>query len=101
MSNSKLSRWGFRRKPKTNVVKKLKLLGSEISEGTAYTKTDTTDLGQEHNYDKILDEMKVSFSEEVARQRTHVPTIHIVKKKLLQFDKSHRPAYYGTWSRKR
>lgn len=100
MSNSKLSRWGFRRKPKTNVLKKLKLLGREISEGTAYTKTDTSDLGQEHNYDKILDDMKVSISE-VACQRSHVPAIHIVKKKLLQFDKSHRPAYYGTWSRKR
>ncbi|KAJ4809594.1 Chromatin assembly factor 1 subunit fas1 [Rhynchospora pubera] len=100
MSNSKLNRWGFRRKPKTNVVKELKLLGSEILEGMTCTKMDTTDQGQEQHYNKILDDMKASISDEVDVQSSHVSTIRTAKKKLLQFDKSYRPAYYGTWSKK-
>jgi chromatin assembly factor 1 subunit A len=101
MSNSKLSRWGFRCKPKTNVVKELKLQGSEVSESMMYTKADATNQGPEQNYDKIIEEMKVSISDEVSGQSSQAPTIFIIKKKLLQFDKSHRPAYYGTWSKKR
>jgi chromatin assembly factor 1 subunit A len=101
MSNRKLSRRGFRRKPKTNIVKELKLLGSDASDSMMYPKTDATNQGPEKNCDKSTDEMKVSISNEVAGQSNQVPIICIIKKKLLQFDKSHRPAYYGTWSKKR
>lgn len=66
-----------------------------------HTKSDITNQGSEKNYDKIMDEMKTSISDEVDGQSSHLPTICTVKKKLLQFDKSHRPAYYGTWSKNR
>lgn len=40
---------------------------------------------------------------DVSSKTTHGNTSSVVRfvKKLLQFDKSHRPAYYDTWREKR
>ncbi|KAL3833932.1 hypothetical protein ACJIZ3_008668 [Penstemon smallii] len=73
--------WGIRKKPKTELVKELKL---------------TTN--KELTYDEDLSTEKfvdgwVKSNVEISQKNVK----RIRSKKLLQFDKSHRPAFYGIW----
>ncbi|XP_073125630.1 chromatin assembly factor 1 subunit FAS1 isoform X2 [Henckelia pumila] len=90
ISNRKVH-WGIRQKPKTQVVKELKLTTS---------KELTCD---EDNVEKLVDEWDDSnVSGGLSQTNTDSPIgqKQIRTIKLLQFDKSHRPAFYGVWPRK-
>ncbi|XP_075498612.1 LOW QUALITY PROTEIN: chromatin assembly factor 1 subunit FAS1 [Primulina tabacum] len=90
-SNRKVH-WGIRQKPKTQVVKELKLTTS---------KELTCD---EDNIEKFVDGWgDSSVSGGLSEINTDNPPVgqkRIRTIKLLQFDKSHRPAFYGVWPRK-
>jgi hypothetical protein len=45
---------------------------------------------------KLLDELEIP-----SRSQNSISSSVLLVKKLLQFDKSPRPAYYGTWRKKR
>ncbi|KAJ3683512.1 hypothetical protein LUZ60_013739 [Juncus effusus] len=96
-SQNKPTRWGIRKNPKKNFIKELKL--QRIAEHEIAEKNNShkkMDQGPENNFENILDEIK----EPVPNDVSNVGPTRLIKKKLLQFDKSHRPAYYGTWSKK-
>ncbi|XP_073040417.1 LOW QUALITY PROTEIN: chromatin assembly factor 1 subunit FAS1 [Primulina eburnea] len=83
--------WGIRQKPKTQVVKELKLTTS---------KELTCD---EDNIEKFVDgwgDSGVSGGSSEINTDNPVGQKRIRTIKLLQFDKSHRPAFYGVWPRK-
>ncbi|CAI9302148.1 unnamed protein product [Lactuca saligna] len=74
---SKKRHWGMRLTPKTVVVKELKLTNIEkLIDGWNENKNDSKD-------NSVIDSQKFRRS-----------------KQLLQFDKSHRPAFYGYWPKK-
>ncbi|KAF3455169.1 hypothetical protein FNV43_RR05617 [Rhamnella rubrinervis] len=85
-------RWGTRQKPKTELVKELKLTSSrgvvhddELSVGNLAD-------GWEEQSDNIS-----------CQPRENCPVKKFSQsrgKQLLQFDKSHRPAFYGIWPKK-
>ncbi|XP_008790577.2 chromatin assembly factor 1 subunit FSM-like [Phoenix dactylifera] len=103
-------RWGIRQNPKIELVKELKLqkssLDSELLEKTMTPNKDLSSYkgnqGSESSLDKLVDEFEESFVEMPCHNGTDsVPaSVRSLRKKLLQFDQSHRPAYYGTWRRK-
>lgn len=87
--------WGIRRKPKTELVKELKLSANR-------------GLGHEDevNLEKLVDGWVGSSTDgRLSPTNTDctIPNsqIYAHTKKLLQFDKSHRPAYYGVSLKKR
>lgn len=118
----KPQRWGLRRKPKVSICRELRL------QGAAATTSQTTDSGASHgNCDGITSE-KTTLSASIKRLREaprdeelkvevngedqncmviedpdELPRKELFSKqwKLLQFDKSYRPAYYGTFSKTR
>lgn len=105
------SRWGIRRSPKIELVKELKLQRSSLeAELLEKSMTPSKDLssdkmnqGSEPCLDKLVDEFEESFVNEMPcyNGTEAAPTsVRLLRKKLLQFDRSHRPAYYGTWRRK-
>lgn len=108
---NRLSRWGVRRKPKTELLKELKL--QKCSEAGFHEKSaapnkelskDNVNRANELSYDKLVDEFEISLSNNMPchdGNNAAPALILLVKRKLLQFDKSCRPAYYGTWSKKR
>jgi len=56
------------------------------------------------DFNKLLDELKTPSHEKNIPFRTVQNSISssvLSVKKLLQFDRSFRPAYYGTWRKKR
>ncbi|XP_027085917.2 chromatin assembly factor 1 subunit FAS1 isoform X1 [Coffea arabica] len=81
--------WGIRWKPKTDLVKKLKLTANK---GLARE--------EEMNIEKLVDGW-VGSSTDSRLSPTNSDSItangraHVRSKQLLQFDKSHRPAFYG------
>lgn len=90
--------WGIRRIPKTELVKELKLTASrqshhddelsleKLDDGWGESRETNSDCRQYHtNADDLLPTGR-NFKR---------------KKQLLQFDKSHRPAFYGTWPKQR
>ncbi|KAI3973270.1 hypothetical protein MKW92_022612 [Papaver armeniacum] len=81
------TRWGLRCKPKSALIKELKLHAP-----SSETVRDSAKLvaSSKMSIDKLVDE-------------DNADTIRICNgiKKLLQFDKRNRPAYYGTLSKKR
>lgn len=83
--------WGIRRKPKTELFKELKLTNNVLCHDD--------DLSMERPEDRCeaqtLDDSCVTSS-------ASSPAINKCKrwKQLLQFDKSHRPAFYGIWPKK-
>lgn len=109
-SNSNRSRrWWVRSKPKVNLVHDLKLLGPspEISPLDKLTllEKDIVDKKlqstREHLVDKQLDECVEIFADRnESPNNNEVDPVSCLVKKLLQFDKSNRPAYFGTWRRK-
>ncbi|XP_020099408.1 chromatin assembly factor 1 subunit FSM [Ananas comosus] len=110
LSCNRLSRWGVRRKPKTELLKELKL--QKCSEAGFHEKSaapnkelskDNVNRANELSYDKLVDEFEISLSNNMPchdGNNAAPALILLVKRKLLQFDKSCRPAYYGTWSKK-
>lgn len=84
--------WGIRQKPKTELVKELKL-------------TTSRDCDDEVSAEKVVD----GWEELAPQDRTcHTNADSFLpdtskcnrSKQLLQFDKSHRPAFYGIWPKK-
>ncbi|XP_068662039.1 chromatin assembly factor 1 subunit FAS1-like [Aristolochia californica] len=101
---SKSQHWGIRCKPKRPLIKELKLQGT--SSKAEPSKTLTTPL-KGTSPEKLVDvwEETVGYddiSSRIINVDSSAATIPLCnrRRKLLQFDKSHRPAYYGTISRK-
>lgn len=102
-SNNRSCCWGIRRKPKTELFKELKLQGFS-SEAKPLEKVETPkmavvpynmDFRREPCSDKLADGSEISFLNDNVDVGS--PSIPLLRRKLLQFDKSNRPAYYGTW----
>ncbi|CAK9222817.1 unnamed protein product [Sphagnum troendelagicum] len=116
----KPQRWGLRRKPKVSIYRELRL------QGAATTTSQMTDSGASHgNCDGITsekttlsasikrlreaprdEELKVEVNGEDQNCMVIEDPDELLRKelfskqwKLLQFDKSYRPAYYGTFSK--
>lgn len=101
------SRWGIRCKPKKEAFKELKLqktsddmldeINSTPSEDTCHNSS------QENESNKIVNDVDMVPTSEmqchVTANANSVPA-RLIKRKLLQFAKSNRPAYYGTWRKK-
>ncbi|KAG1363677.1 chromatin assembly factor 1 subunit FAS1 [Cocos nucifera] len=109
---SRSCRWGIRRNPKIELVKELKLQRSSLeAELLEKSMTPNKELssykvnqGSESSLDKLVDEFEESFVNEMPCHNgtdSAPALVRFLRKKLLQFDQSHRPAYYGTWRRKR
>ncbi|KAK4367044.1 hypothetical protein RND71_014924 [Anisodus tanguticus] len=86
--------WGIRRKPKTNVVKEIKLTASR-----------GTTCDDEDNTEKLVDGWAEPNSNTRSCNAGEVNTIPcrqkgLLTRQLLQFDKCHRPAFYGVWPKK-
>ncbi|CAL9098355.1 unnamed protein product [Musa textilis] len=103
--------WGLRRNPKMELIKELKLqrpyLLGESPEKMATPMKDASSYevnnSSESSYYKFDDELESSVSN-ISHQNDHIVASSSARsfiKKLLQFDKSFKPAYYGTWRRKR
>ncbi|GFY93396.1 chromatin assembly factor-1 [Actinidia rufa] len=86
--------WGIRRKPKTEAINKLKL-------STKRWPTHDNELTIE-KLDDGWGEIKVygSFCDTNADSSVSSSQRHYRSKQLLQFDKSHRPAFYGICPKK-
>lgn len=85
--SSRKRHWGIRRVPKTVVVKELKLTSKELPcEEDPVVKDDDDDGWTESKID--------CRSSNVSNHKLSR------RKQLLQFDKSHRPAFYGYWPKK-
>lgn len=101
------SRWGIRHKPK-EAFKELKLQKTSddmIDEILSAPNEDAChNSGQENEPDKLGNDIDMLPASEVechvTRNDNSLPT-RLIKRKLLQFAKSNRPAYYGTWRKKR
>uniref|UniRef100_A0A453LH77 Chromatin assembly factor 1 subunit FSM n=1 Tax=Aegilops tauschii subsp. strangulata TaxID=200361 RepID=A0A453LH77_AEGTS len=100
------SRWGIRHKPK-EAFKELKLQKTSddmIDEILSAPNEDAChNSGQENEPDKLGNDIDMLPASEVechvTRNDNSLPT-RLIKRKLLQFAKSNRPAYYGTWRKK-
>ncbi|XP_030472285.1 chromatin assembly factor 1 subunit FAS1 [Syzygium oleosum] len=89
--------WGIRRKPKTEIFKELKLTTPNSVKGAAQD--------DELNLEKIVSGWNERISDDAsickAGDKSHLGMRKCVRRKqLLQFDKSHRPAFYGIWPAK-
>ncbi|KAI3836284.1 hypothetical protein MKW92_024570, partial [Papaver armeniacum] len=99
------TRWGLRCKPKSALVKELKLHASTSETARDSAKLVASSKGVMHHgemsIDKLVDDWEETNSDDKLG-RDNADTIRICNgiKKLLQFDKSNRPAYYGTLSKK-
>ncbi|XP_022718437.1 chromatin assembly factor 1 subunit FAS1 [Durio zibethinus] len=85
--------WGMRTKPKTKLFKELKL---------------TANKGLSHD-ELIAERLVDGWGEQISYDRSYLNDADIsvpdvkkcsVRKQLLQFDKSYRPAFYGIWPKK-
>lgn len=86
--------WGIRRKPKTNVVKEIKLTASR-----------GLSCDVEDNTEKLIDGWAEPNSNTRSCNAGEVNAIPcrqkgLLRRQLLQFDKCHRPAFYGVWPKK-
>ncbi|CAH9072964.1 unnamed protein product [Cuscuta epithymum] len=92
--SNKSSHWGLRHGPKTEVVKDLKLTTSEgLSNDYEITEAKLSDRLIDTNGDSKICHMNPKSFPSGSRNRLR-------RVKLLQFDKSHRPAFYGVWPKK-
>ncbi|KAJ1286625.1 hypothetical protein BS78_03G366600 [Paspalum vaginatum] len=106
-SHNRSSRWGIRRKPKMEAFKELKLQKSSDDMVDEILSTPNEDSchnsSQENEHDKLesdivmlqASEMKCNITSDAKPLQTR-----LIRMKLLQFDKSNRPAYYGSWRKK-
>ncbi|KAL8159365.1 hypothetical protein V2J09_000902 [Rumex salicifolius] len=89
--HGKRHHWGIRQKPKTAVINELKLSGNK---------------GPEQDDDLSNRSPEGGWEETNIDDKTCITNVNSVigkcnrSKKLLQFDKSHRPAFYGVWPKK-
>lgn len=92
-SNPK-QRWGLRHKPKTALFKELKLTSNDgpARDDDLWKDNIVDGWGQLSTDDKIC---------QVNTSASPCTSKHLPRKQLLQFDKSHRPAFYGSWPKKR
>ncbi|KAK6137789.1 hypothetical protein DH2020_028469 [Rehmannia glutinosa] len=90
-SNRKMH-WGIRQKPKTELVKELKLTTNKELNCDEDLNAEKVEVGWvDSNVDRTLSHMNTDSSPlPCGGKRIRV-------KKLLQFDKSHRPAFFGVW----
>lgn len=103
--------WGQRRNPKMELIKELKLqrpyllgespdkMATPMKDASSYEVNNSS----ESSYYKFDDELESSISN-ISHQNDPIVASSSARswiKKLLQFDKSFKPAYYGTWHRKR
>lgn len=87
--------WGTRQKPKTELVKELKLTTNrEPTCDDELVIEKLVDGWVHNNVDGSLSQMNVDRPLSNCQKQTR-------SKQLLQFDKSYRPAFYGVWPRKR
>ncbi|KAF0920479.1 hypothetical protein E2562_035378 [Oryza meyeriana var. granulata] len=106
-SYNRSSRWGIRHKPKKEAFKELKLQKSSddmLEEILSSPNEDIChNLSQENEPDKLANDVDmlpvVVLQCQFASHANPLP-VRSIKRKLLQFDKSNRPAYYGTWMKK-
>ena len=79
--------WSIRRKPKTGLFRELKL--TAIRDPT-------------HNDDSSAEKLDSGWGHQTSDDRSCGDVRKCnQRKQLLQFDKSHRPAFYGIWPKKR
>ncbi|KAF6156109.1 hypothetical protein GIB67_024079 [Kingdonia uniflora] len=99
--------WGMRHKPKTVLIKELKLQGSSSEVGAPVKVKAANNKGVTCCDEIIIIDgwEEATVSDRSCNENANVPrsenrVLCNRTKKLLQFDKSHRPAYYGTLSSK-
>lgn len=95
--------WGTRQNPKIELFKKLKLHESSVVLGpSSKAKTPIDEVATCDNGETSLNKIADYGSERPLNDHTSTAPLSVrsLRKKLLQFDKSNRPAYYGTWSKK-
>ncbi|KAG2693798.1 hypothetical protein I3843_08G108000 [Carya illinoinensis] len=94
LRSNRKQHWGVRCKPKTELFKELKL---SISRGLP------------HDDDMSIDKLADGWGERISDERSchnnvdsSLPVVSKCNrgKQLLQFDKSHRPAFYGIWHKR-
>lgn len=107
-SYNRSSRWGIRHKPKMGAFKELKLQKSSDDMVIEVLSTPNEDNRrnscQENEHDKLESDIDILQASEVQCHGTTNPKplqTRLIRRKLLQFDKSNRPAYYGSWRKKR
>lgn len=120
-ASEKLQRWGLRRKPKVTVYRELRLQGSATASCQKAADSGASSHGKsgvtlemlptsilKRSRDEDSEELKVEVDREdsdciVVEDSDENPRKKLcnMRWKLLQFDKSYRPAYYGTFSRTR
>ncbi|GER28279.1 chromatin assembly factor 1 [Striga asiatica] len=90
-SNGKM-RWGIRQMPKTELVKELKLTANKELYFHGDLNEEKLSVGcVESNADRQLSHMNTDDNPLPCSKKS------IRARKLLQFDKSYRPAFYGVW----
>ncbi|KAK8454227.1 hypothetical protein SEVIR_5G418500v4 [Setaria viridis] len=106
-SYNRSSRWGIRSKPKVEAFKELKLQKSSDDMVDEILSTPNEDnchnSSQENEHDKLESEIDMlPASEMQCHDTSNAKPLQsrLIRRKLLQFDKSNRPAYYGTWRKK-
>lgn len=98
-------RWGLRLKPKISWYTELRLSGKSGTSSSQTRKRDRADLeaGDHEKLDVEGDDSSVRANDcslgEVLKP-DGFRKCQRKRRKLLQFDKSHRPAYYGTYSKR-
>ncbi|RLN33879.1 chromatin assembly factor 1 subunit FSM-like [Panicum miliaceum] len=105
---NRLHHWGVRRSPKVQLFPELKLQKSSAIAHSDNMSTPTKEQSSQEStgnldFSKLLDELKTPSREKNIPFRIAQNSISssvLFVKKLLQFDKSFRPAYYGTWRKK-
>ncbi|KAG4377984.1 hypothetical protein GLYMA_18G244800v4 [Glycine max] len=92
LRSNRKQRWGLRQKPRTEVFKELKL--SAIK-----TAVQDVELDTEKHVDR-LGECSSDISSCPMNADSSPDAKYSRGRQLLQFDKSHRPAFYGVWPAK-
>ncbi|XP_042004178.1 chromatin assembly factor 1 subunit FAS1-like [Salvia splendens] len=91
---SKKVHWGMRQKPKTELVKELKLTtNTEIPSDELQVEEKSVDGSTDLNIHGSQSQITIDRPLSQCQKRKR-------SKQLLQFDKSHRPAFYGVWPNK-
>ncbi|KAM0913545.1 hypothetical protein ACQ4PT_012079 [Festuca glaucescens] len=103
-SYNRSSRWGIRHKPKKEAFKALKLQKTSddmLDEVLSTSNEDTChNSSQENESDKLGNDVDMLPASEMqchVTNNNNSLTTRLIERKLLQFAKSNRPAYYGTW----
>lgn len=95
MRSNRKQRWGLRQKPRTEAFKELKLTAIKTS-------VHDDELDMEKHVDRLGE---CSSDNSSCPMNTDSSPLDGKKysrgRQLLQFDKSHRPAFYGVWPTKR